>query len=194
MRNQNPYEEEEEIKSQATRINTLFKKEKALIGSMKKAANFKEPALILMRNNRKAELYENATTGKFEYTHSNGEDMNLTLDRHFLITIPYGQKEILTYICHEDYPFPMPHNALITAEMMKIAMEKILNDYRKWTAEEFKAKGDMWWKIGAAIAVCIIAYALYKMFTGNEPTTVAQETVTAVKVINETVKNVTILG
>lgn len=178
---------EEDIKSQAERINTLFKKHKSMIGDQKATAKFKEPILILMRNNKKAEFYENATIGKFEYTHSNGEDMYIQLNRHFLQTFPYGTSEFIGYICHEDYPYPMPHDALITAEMKKIQEEKILNDYRKWTAEEWKAKGDLWWKILIGIAAILLAYALFRMLVPSTDGTVE-------RAVTETItNNVTIM-
>lgn len=172
----------QELKSQAKKINTLLQMQKGMLGRQQRLVNFKQPCLMLLRNNKKAEWYENATIGKFEYTHSNGEDMYITLNRHFLQTLDYAGKEIQIYICHEDYPFPLPHEPLITAELKKISDEKILNDYRKWLAEELKAKGDMWWKILLGIAIIGGVYVLYRMLTPATPVTPVET-----EVINNTV-------
>ena len=181
---------EEVTKSRATKINHLFMKQKGIIGTYQKLADFKQPALILMRNGKRGEFYENATTGRFEYTHSNGEDMHIDLNRHFIQTLDYADREVQIYFCHEDYPFPLPHEPIITAEMKKLSDEKILNDYRKWTAEEYKAKGDMWWKILIGIAACGLVYMLIKMLTGGGEAEVAEP----VKQTVTQVANATVLG
>lgn len=185
-------EKKKELKSQATRINNLFKKQKSIIGTQQSIATFKEPVLILMRNNMKSEFYENATIGKFEYTHSNGEEMYITLDQHFQYTFDYAGRNFRGYICHENYPFPLPHDPLITAELKKISDEKILNDYRKWLAEEWKAKGDLWWKVLGGIAICIGAYALFRLLVPSNPA-VAEAAANATKeIVNTTVQNITV--
>lgn len=175
--------------SKAKRIDNMLLKVKSNIGTIQKLANFKQPAMILMRNNKRAEFYENATTGKFAYTHSDGEDMEITLDRHFIVTLQYAGKDLDIYFCHEDYPFPLPHSPIVTAKMIKLVIEKTVNDYRKWTAEEFKAKGDMWWKILLGIAAVIIAYGIIKLLLPSNP----QAAAVATEVVNTTIRNVTIM-
>lgn len=180
---------EEKIMSNAERIDILLKKQKTKLGEVQALAKFKQPCMILMRNNKRAEYYENATTGKFAYTHSDGEEMEITLDRHFIQTLPYAGKDIDIYFCHEDYPFPLPHPPLITAKMFKLVTEKILNDYRKWIAEEFKAKGDMWWKILIGIAAILLAYGVIKLLLPSNPPAAQAAT----EIINTTVRNITVM-
>ena len=56
--------------SRAKRLKILLKKYEGRIRDHKELAEFKEPVLFLLRNTRKAEFYEDASTGRFAYTHT----------------------------------------------------------------------------------------------------------------------------
>lgn len=158
-------------KTEAKRIKTLFKKHKGLIKDHQKTANFKEPILILMRRGNKAEFYEKANTGEFTFEHSDGTTRHILINQKNLQTFDYGQKTFRGYICHEDTPIPLPEEPIVTSELLNIAINKTLNDIKKWKAEETKAKGELIWKAGLAIAVIILAYAMYTLLKPEAPPT-----------------------
>lgn len=126
--------------SQATRRRIIFKTEKKLFKKKQSLSQFEEPILILLRQNGHAEFYENATGGKFYYTHSDKGERFIILDQSFLTTFDYAGNTFKGYICHEDFPTPLPENPIVTTELVAIMYEKILNDMKKWKIEEEKAK------------------------------------------------------
>lgn len=182
--------------SQAEKRKMLFKKKEKLFKSYYEPAQFKEPVLILMRRNQNAEFFENATKGKFEFSHSDGETRYIYLTPKYLQSFPYGKKNFRGYICHEDFAIPLPAEPEITAETIGTVIDKTLNDIRNWKAQEYKAQGAMWFKIALGIVALIAAYTFYVMMTGNnvpvQPTPVINTIKnTSVQVLNQTP---TILG
>lgn len=156
-----------EIRSKATKIKSLIKKQKGLWGEYQSTREFKEPVMFLMRNNRKIEFYENCTQGKFPFTHTDATDRFLDLSPQFLHTFDYGKKEFKGYVCHEDFPTPLPEIPIVTAEMYQMGIEKTLNDIKKWKAEEAKALGDMWYKIAMGIAMILGVVIIGKLIVPN---------------------------
>ena len=132
------------MQTKAKRIKILLKQHKGLWGKHQELAEFEEPVLMLMRNNRKIEWYDKATQGKFLYTHTDGKERAIELSPQFLHTFDYGKREFKGYICHEDYPTPLPEIPIVTGEMYQMGIEKTLNDMKKWKADEARALGDMW--------------------------------------------------
>lgn len=163
-------EQQETKKSKATRINKLFKKHKRLLKDKEAIGEFKEPIIQLIKRGNKVEWYEDATKGQFEYENSDGETRHITLNPHYQLTFDYGGKIFRGYICHEDYPIPLPAEPLVQAEMFHIAIDKTLNDMRKWKAEEISAKAGFWFKVLGGVALIILAYAIYKLLV-KEPIT-----------------------
>lgn len=148
--------------SQAQQIRAILKKEKALIRTYHTTREFKEPLMFLIRETGKIDWYENATTGEFKFTHSNGEERSIHLDNSKILKLDYGTKSIRTYIAHENFPFPLPEEPTIDATSFTISHEKTLNDIRKWKAEEYHAKATMWFYILGGIALIVAAYFLFK--------------------------------
>lgn len=165
----------------------LFKKQKKLIREHLTTVPFKEPILILMRRTRQAEFYENAKGDTFEYEHSNGDIRNIHLSAKYLQSFNYGEKIFQGYICHEDFPTPLPEEPIITADTMGIAIDKVLNDVRLWRVEELKGKTKMIGAIAGLIAVIIGGYILFRMLIQPNMAPTQAE----VQAINETIKNVT---
>lgn len=149
--------------SDATQRKTIFKKYKQLIGSYLETANFKEPIALLMRRSRKVDFYENVTQGEFEFEHSDGTQKRIMIKTQFQQDFDYGKKTFKGYILHEDYPTPLPEDPIITNEMISIAIDKTLNDIKKWKAEEIKAQTNFWKTILWGIAILGIVYILYKL-------------------------------
>ena len=93
-----------------------------------------------------------------------------------LHSFDYGKgNKFKGYICHEDYPIPLPDNPVLTAEVFQMAIDKTLNDIKKWRAKELQAKGDLVWKllVGVAIVIAVlgvmaIAGAFDGLFNGRE--------------------------
>lgn len=162
--------------SKAEKKKILFKKKKRFIKEYKEMTAFSEPILILMRRNQKAEFYENATQGKFEFEHSDKTERYIILDTKYLQTFPYGKSTFKGYICHEDHPLPLPNEPEVTSETIGIAIDKTLNDIKKWKAQEIKAKGELIWKIAIGIAIIIGMYILYTMFAPQQTTQIVAET------------------
>jgi hypothetical protein len=176
-----------EIKlSKAQERKVLFKKKKNIFQSYYDTADFKEPVLILMRRNQNAEFFENATQGEFPYEHSDGTERKIYLNTKYLQSFPYGKKVFKGYICHEDNPLPLPAEPEITAETVGLAIDKTLNDIKKWKAEEWKAKGEFYWKIAIGVVAIIGMYILYKLLIN--PTPDGSETAVATTVKNTTVQ------
>lgn len=150
------------------RINYLIKKEKKLLGSFIGVGNFDEPILILLRRSGQAEFFENAVDISLTITHSDGEQRVIWLNDRKLISFPMGKKKIKGYICHEDIPTPLPEDPLLTTELTGVALDKTLNDIRKWKSEELKQQGNLFWKIALGACAIIGMYILYKlMFPGG---------------------------
>lgn len=179
-------------KSEAKQIRKLFSKHKKLIRTYKRTVDFKEPILILMRKAGKAEFYEKATSGEFNYVHSDKTNRTIILNTRQLQVFDYGNKTFKGYICHEDFPTALPDSPTLNSEMFTIAVEKTLADIKKWKAEELKQKGQFVWKLLIGIAAIILAYAMYKLLLPQQVTTAAPVIKdTVVQVINNTP---TILG
>lgn len=166
---------EEEIKfnKQKKRLETLILKKKATLGTIQGLTNFKEPVGFLIRRNREIEFYENLTGDRFNYEHSNGEERYIELSINQL-EFPYAGKKVRTYIMQEDNRYPLPNQPILEAERIEIAIEKVSNDFKKWSAKEWEAKGDYWWKIALGIAVVIGVYVLAKLVLPSGDTNVEQ--------------------
>lgn len=187
-------------KSQAEKIDALFSKKKGIFKAYYKTIDFKEPVLFLLRQTNDIDFYENATSGKFEFIHTDGTDRDLILTRAKIFKFSFLDKEVRGYICHEDFPFPLPEDPLISAELHQIAVDKTLHDVKKWKAEEYEARGSMFWKIGGAIAIIILAMAIaytlgfdLSSFFGKGAEEVAKETAKqGAEAVKETIiRNVT---
>lgn len=150
--------------SKAKRINILFKKYRKFARSYMDMANFEEPCLLLMRNDRRIEFFEKATQGVFEFDHTDGGKGRIELNPSFLHTFMYGRKNFRGYICHEDFPTPLPENPLITARTYATSIDKIANDMNKWKTDRTKAISGLVWKIALGIAIIIGALALGSLF------------------------------
>jgi hypothetical protein len=157
-------------KSRAQKIKVLLKKYKKWSGEYYDTKDFKEPALLLLRRTNRVEFFEDATQGEFYFEHSDGSQRMLLLNPRYQQTFDYGKKTFRGYICHEDQPLPYPTNVELTSELVTLSHEKTLNTLKEWKAKEIKAKGDLVWKIGGAIAMCILAYAMYKLMVPGDPT------------------------
>jgi hypothetical protein len=179
-------------KSKALARNTLFKKKKALFKDYYDTADFKEPILILMRKTQNAEFFENATKGDFEYDHSDGTTRRIFLNTKYIQTFPYGKKVFKGYICHEDNPLPLPAEPEITAETVGLAIDKTLNDIKKWKADEFRAKGEFYWKIALGIVAIGAMYILYKLVIVPSPDPIVAPIAQIVKNTSVEVLNATI--
>ena len=99
------------------RIRVLLRKYKGLMKSHYKTVQFKEPIVFLIRRNKKVEFFDNALTGRFAFTHSDGDDRFILLEKNML-EFDYGAKKFRGYICHEDSPIPLPDTPLITSVMI----------------------------------------------------------------------------
>lgn len=178
-------EEQRKIKnnqSLAERKRMLFKKKKGIFKEYYDTREFKEPILILMRRTQNAEFFEKATQGEFEYEHSDGTTRRIMLNSKYLQSFPYGKRTFKGYICHEDAPLPLPNEPEVSVETMGIAIDKTLNDIKKWTTQEIKAKGQLVWKIALGIMGILGVYILYKMLVPAN----AGNTATEVQVIKDT--------
>lgn len=162
--------------SKATRARTLFKKHKKLIRSRQELTQFQEPVLFLIRRSRKVEFYENSTSGEFEYEHSDGDRRHIQLATQYQVTFDYADKNFRGYICHEDFPTPLPFDPVLTTELYEISIDKVLNDMKKWKAEELKARGELWFKILLGLAILVAAYTLYQMLS-KSPTPLGNQTI-----------------
>lgn len=184
--------------SEATRRRTLFKKYKKLFKSKEALSDFQEPILFLERQSSKVEFYENATGGKFEYKHSDGKDRFIILDTRFLKSFDYAGRTFKGYYCHEDFPTPLPDSPIITAELVAIMFEKVLNDISKWKTEELKAKAlniKAWAIFAGVIIGGILLYVILAPSNPQTAQTLLENMTNATQnITNVTTTAITIIG
>lgn len=155
-------------KSKAKEIKILIKKYQGLLKKHFETANFKEPVLFLMQRNGKVTFYENATAGEFVYEHSDKSRRYINLTGR-PYEFDYGRKGFKGYICHEDFPYPLPEQPELSAEVHAIAIDKAVSDLKKWKEKEIRAKTDMYKTIGFIIIGLILAFAMYKLLVKGNP-------------------------
>lgn len=166
-------------KSEAKRIQETVLKYKKWHKTKYETTPFQEPVLELLRNTGEIELYEKATAGKFTYTHSDGKERFIILNPRDQYKTGYAERKYKKYICHEDYPTPLPTRPLITTEEMVILEEKTLNDVKKLQAALETATGKKWLQFGKTVAIIIgiiaLAYIAINMFVPGGTTTMVQQ-------------------
>jgi len=150
--------------SKASRVRTLLQKHKGLLKSKEALTDFKEPVLDLYRRNGQIETYENATAGKFVFTHSNGKERYIELRPSDQCTRDYGGKKIRWYPAHEDRPFAGWENPIVDGESVQLGYEKTKATDLKYQERiarlQNKAKLTwVWIVIGIALAVAIVMFA-----------------------------------
>lgn len=173
-----------ERRSKAKKAEVLFKKHKGLIKEYYRFVPFDEPIMIFIRRTGKAEWHEKVTLGQYNFTHSNGEQRYIIIDRN-QIEFKVGDKKFKGYICHEDHPFPLPEEPLLTTEMFDITIDKTLHDRKDWETKLTREKGKLIWTIAISIAIIIAAYAVFRMVVP------AQETQIVTQAALDTVMNAT---
>lgn len=172
-------------KSQATRIKHLMYRHQQWMKIQYQTTEFKEPVMLFERRSGEVEFYENVTSGLFEYTHSDGTVRFLILTPQKQKKFGFADRRFKGYICHEDYPLPLPQDPLLTTDQMNSIVEKSLNDMKKWKAQEKRATGKMWLYILGGIALIIVAIALLQMLIPQKsPQTVQVIKDTSIAVIN----------
>ena len=144
-------------KSLAKRIKILLKHYDGRFKSYQDMANFQEPVVFLIKNN-KVEFFDNATTGAFQFEHSNGSRRVINLGPEHLKTFDYGKRTFKGYIIDENTPTPLPEKPKVTAEQFQWAVDKTHHDIMNHRAKELSARGDMWWKILVGIAAIILDF------------------------------------
>ena len=148
-------------------------------------AEFKQPILILIRTNQKAEYFEDATSGIFEYqpTDKNKKDMErITLQPSKLINFDYGEENFKGYIHHEGDAFSYPHDPLMDIENYSITIQKTLSDRDKLEASRLRAMGRRWEGAGKFFlyffgGIAIIITAFYLFYKPPPPTPVVADTI-----------------
>lgn len=182
----------EELNKKAKKINSLILKEKGTIGTIQKLTNFKEPIGLLMRRNKQIDFYEGLTQDKFYYDHSNGEERYIELSINEQ-ELNYAGRKVRAFIMHEDNRYPLPNKPILEAERIEIAIEKVSNDFRKWMAKEWEAKGNYWWKIGLAIMGIIAVIMVWKMVITNPTGQEVQQTQAIAQAVTNATK-ITVMG
>lgn len=151
-----------ETQEQLKEVNKLIKSKKGLIKDYLKLKKATSPILLFMRRNGKATYYQNAKMGRYEFEHSDGTSRYIIIDKN-AHEVTAGDDTIKMYICHEDYPFPLPEEPLITTEMFNLIIEKTLHDKKEWETKLTQARSKMIWTIMIGIAILFALYMVYKM-------------------------------
>lgn len=148
--------------SRAKKIRILFKKNKGLIKDKEAMTEFKEPVVMLMRRSRAVEFFEDASKGEFIFKHSDGKTRSIYLEPSQQVSFDYGKRKFRGYICHEDYPLPLPEIPIVTADTINMIVEKSMMDLKKLNerAEEIKLK--TYKMLIWGIVICGILYMLWK--------------------------------
>lgn len=156
-------QEKEEVKitkSQAKKIREVIQMHKKLLGRKQKLTEFKEPIALLIRRSHDIEFYENATKGKFAYRHTDGDMRTIDLIPSKLMSFPYSDRRVRTYILHEDSPLPLPEDPTVSSELITISQEKSMHDLNKYRTKMEEVKGANLKIILWGIAGIIIALVL----------------------------------
>lgn len=170
--------DEKEPKSRARRIKMLLKKNKKIFKSKQVLIDFTEPVLMLIRRSRAVEFYEDASKGTFRFKHSDKKDREIYLEPSSQVSFDYGKRKFKGYICHEDYPLPLPENPLVTVETVNMIVEKSMMDTRKLDEKKELLKIKTLKVLIWAVAGGVVLYILYKahlfdrivtMLTGSQP-------------------------
>lgn len=177
---------EEKKKQTAERRKILLRKHSKWYKSYYERSEFKEPVCFLMRRGKKVEWYEDVKAGEWVIEHTDGKPRTLFMDPIYIRSFDYGKQTFNGYIAHEDFPLPLPENPTLTAELTGIALEKTLNDIKKWKAEELRAQANFYKTIFYGVAILGVIYILYKMLIDKGNT---QGVTQVVQVVNDSVKN-----
>lgn len=125
---------------------------------------FKKPLLLLIRNTREVQFYENATEGKFRFVHTNGDIVERQLLTQKLLRFTYrkegkekdiGKYSFNGYILNEDAMFPEPQEIEIDAERVKFIFDKSLTDTKVFEARLKRIEMEGWQGLLLVIAVGI---------------------------------------
>ncbi len=169
---------------------TIIMKYKKLLKDQQKLAEFKEPVVMLLRRNFKAEWYEGIKQNRFAFKHTDGLERVIYLDPNKVQTITYADKPFKCYVCHEDHLLPLPEDPIATLEQFETILDKTLTDLKNMRVKELKAKGDLIWKVIIGIAILGGVYILYKMLVPADPTAetiIVQAANTTPQIINPAV-------
>ncbi len=190
--------DEKEPKSRAKRIRMLLKKNRRIFGNKQVITDFTEPILMLIRRGRAVEFHEDASKGTFRFKHSDGKEREIYLEPSSQVSFDYGKRKFKGYICHEDYPLPLPENPLVTVETVNMIVEKSMMDTKKLDERKELLKIKTLKVLIWAVVGGVILYILYKahlfdrlvtMLTGNPP---VQPTGTGgAKTVNESMLEIT---
>lgn len=147
-------------KSKAVQMRQLFKLYKGLIKKREERAQFEGNALQLIRGNGNVEFFRNATTGLFEFTHSDGTTRRALLDTAYLLNFKYGNDWFRGYILPEDRYFPIKPGAEdLDGLTLNKHINNIFNENMNWKAQELTAEGRKWRQlmigIGTLIAIVV---------------------------------------
>jgi hypothetical protein len=184
-----------EPKSRATRIRMLLKKNKEVFKDKQSITDFKEPVNMLIRRSRAVEFYEDASKGSFEFTHSDGTHREIYLEPSQQVSFDYGKRKFKGYICHEDFPLPLPEVPIVTADTINSIVEKTMMDMKKLNERKKEMQLKTAKYIMFAIAGGFILWMMYEahvidkiiaMITGSPY--IPPSTVTT-PVVTETVNN-----
>lgn len=146
--------------SQARKIQQLIQIHKGLIKRKQKLADFKEPVLFLIRRNQTIDFFESATKGTFVFKHTDGDIRKIDVTPSKLMSFPFADRKVRCYICHEDFPLPLPEEPLVSSELVRISQEKSMHDINKYKLEELKTQQGNWKVIGWVIGGVALAIAL----------------------------------
>lgn len=188
-------EDEREYNEYSKRIGTLIAKERRLLKNKAKLASFREPLMWLQRTNGSWEYYENVKEEEFKIPDLPvGVEKVIQLGKQWQQQLPYAGELLRTYICHEDYRYPIkleynyvwvtdPKDATkpryvkvnlaaanINSEAFRDRERKVLMAWEKFKADSSSANIKAWAKflLYAAGAVGLIFLA-YKFFLQGKP-------------------------
>lgn len=185
--NQEPTQIQEE-QQRTKELKILFKKEQRFLHSIQTLTEFKEPIMFLMRNSGHVDFIENVKNNMHEYEHTDGNKRYILLSQKYIRTFNYGKKTFRGYICEENSPVPLPTDPILTSEQVSQAIDKTLNDIKKWKAQELKAQAKLYWTLGLIAMGLIALYIVYKMLA--HPAETATTATTAVQVIKNNITQI----
>lgn len=143
------------------RLQTLLRKSKGLLLESRKLRAIKGPVLMLIHKDRTVTFHDDAKPGIYKINENN-EEKEIELPARSILLFEGWDKPFRGFIHYEEEALPYPTNPTVTAEMIAISTNKILNDMKKWTAEEQRQQRLMVKEIAGAIIILVILYFGYQ--------------------------------
>ena len=170
----------------------IIKKSRRGLRTLRDVVPLKEPVVILMRRSSEIEVYEGEKKRNFDYKHSDGDERHIILNPKYIYNFKYGRGNFKAYVCHEDHPFPLPEDPIISTDMLHTTLNKVLHDEREWEVKEKKERTKLVKTVLGGLAIlAVIAVLYFAVLKPDVGATIIREVARNTTTIAQILQNVT---